>query len=580
MIDILANHLYSSPDVFIRELLQNGTDAISGRKKSDPDFQEGKITIAVVPGESLTFSDNGSGLTKEEIHQFLAVIGQSSKRDLKTGKILEDYIGRFGIGMLSCFMVTDEIVLSTRSCKDPEHAYLFHGKPDGTYRIEDIAEPIPVGTQITIRAKKGCEQYFHEEKITELVRYYGLPLPFPVMLQGTEGESRINTWFQMSGRNAHESVMKLGEALFDTEFLDYIPLESKSGLFSGVAYIMPYAVAKSAKNHHRIYLKNMLLTEDGSAIMPSWSFFLRCFLNTSQLRPTASRESFYEDERLAQAREELSECISNYLIRLSTEKPELLQRIISVHFLAIKSMAGEDDTFFRTFLPFLDFETNMGHKKGKELLRYAEPIAYTLDLNQFHRTSSIMLAQNQLLINACYAYDTALLKKLQEEYEDLMLYPLQLVSFEEYLAAPNMDVQKDASFLLHTARETLAQYECDVQLKCFSPPQLPVFYVLDENAQIKRDIHRAKETSHALFSSMLDSFAEEIDQYEAVLYLNAENPLIQRLFSLCDREKLAVYLEILFVQALLTGRFPLRGGEMAMLNQHLIQLLEWGIGAP
>ncbi len=269
MIDILANHLYSSPDVFVRELLQNGTDAISGRKKTDPDFQDGKITITVVPGESLTFSDNGSGLTKEEIHQFLAVIGQSSKRDLQTGKILEDYIGRFGIGMLSCFMVTDEIVLSTRSCKDEAHAHLFHGKPDGTYYIEEISDPIPIGTQIRIRAKKGCEHYFYEEKLTELVRYYGLPLPFPVMMQGTEGERRINTWFQMSGRNPHESVMKLGEELFGTEFLDYIPLESKSGLFSGVAYIMPYAVAKSAKNNHRIYLKNMLLTEDGTAIMPS-----------------------------------------------------------------------------------------------------------------------------------------------------------------------------------------------------------------------------------------------------------------------------------------------------------------------
>lgn len=60
MIDILANHLYSSPDVFIRELLQNGTDAISGRRMLDPGFTQGKITIQVEPERSITFTDNGT----------------------------------------------------------------------------------------------------------------------------------------------------------------------------------------------------------------------------------------------------------------------------------------------------------------------------------------------------------------------------------------------------------------------------------------------------------------------------------------------------------------------------------------
>ena len=77
MIDILANHLYSSPDVFIRELLQNGTDAISARRLDDPGFQEGRITISVVPGESLIFTDNGSGLTNRRSIGFLPLLGKA-----------------------------------------------------------------------------------------------------------------------------------------------------------------------------------------------------------------------------------------------------------------------------------------------------------------------------------------------------------------------------------------------------------------------------------------------------------------------------------------------------------------------
>lgn len=581
MIDILANHLYSSPDVFIRELLQNCTDAISGRQLQDKQFRTGRIDIRLEGDEEsglqLLFTDNGTGLTEAEIHKFLAVIGQSSKRDLQTGRILDDYIGRFGIGMLSCFMVTDEIVLRTRSAKQPETAYEFRGKPDGTYSITPASDDVEIGTTICIRAKKGCEQYFNEERVTELVRYYGMPLPFPVMMHGSESTYRINQWDTISASNEHDSIMQLGKQIFDNDFIDYIPLESKSGLFSGAAYIMPYAVSMHSKNTHRIYLKNMLLTEDGTAIMPKWSFFLQCFLNTFQLRPTASRENFYEDELLEQAREELSECISKYLLTLSRKSPQKLQRIIDVHFLAIKSMAAEDDVFFRTFMPFLEFETNMGRMTGRELMTRHEPAAYTGDMNQFHRTASLMLAQNQLLINACYVYDTGLLRKLSEQNEELIFYPLQLVSFEEFLEEANIDLQKEAKVFLKEARTAFTEYDCDIQLKSFSPSSLPVFYMLDENAEIMREIQHSKENSNALFSSMLDSFAEEIEEYNAVLYLNGSNPLIMKLLQIDDAEKRKVCLEILYVQALLTGRFPMRGGELALLNSRLIQLIEWGL---
>ncbi len=579
MIDILANHLYSSPDVFVRELLQNATDAISARKLYDNKFHEGRIQLRIQEGKSLSFADNGTGLTEEEIHQFLAVIGQSSKRDLQTGRILEDYIGRFGIGMLSCFMVTDKIIMKTKSVKNPAKAYQFEGCPDGTYSIKPIQpEETRTGTEVIIQAKKNCEVYFHKEKICELVRYYGLPLPFPVMLCHEDGtEEKINHFFPETGENFSAQIMKLGKELFETEFLGYIPLESKSGLFSGVAYIMPYAVSVHAKNTHRIYLKNMLLTEDGETILPKWSGFLRCFLNTSQLRPTASRENFYEDELLAQAREELSDCISEYLIDLSETNPELLQNLIKIHFMAIKSMACEDEKFFRTFIPFFKFETNMGELTGKELLTRTEPVSYALDMNQFHRTSALMLSQGQMLVNACYVYDSQLLRMMQEYDDSFIAYPLAYMTFEEFLQNPPAEAYHKAAQLLDTAQEALKLFDCDVELKCFSPAQLPVFYMLDENAEIRRQIEHSKENAHDLFSSMLSAFADEIKQSRATLFLNWNNNLIQKLLMIQNAERQKICIEILYVQNLLTGRFPMQGGEMALLNENLIQLIEWGL---
>ena len=576
MIDILANHLYSSPDVFIRELLQNGTDAISARKRIAPDFAEGCIRIQVEPGQCIHFTDNGSGLTEPEIHQFLAVIGQSSKRDLTTGRILEDYIGRFGIGMLSCFMVTDEITLRTRSAKDPSHAYEFHGKPDGTYSITELpAQDVAIGTAIRIAAKKGCERYFDEAEIARLVRFYGLPLPFPVMMQTVEGEYRINEMFR-AGKNAEESMMALGKEIFETDFLGLIPLESKSGLFSGVAYILPHAVSLHAKGKHRIYLKNMLLTEDGDAILPKWSGFLRVFLNTTALRPTASRESFYEDELLMQAREELSECISSYLIDLSHKDPVLLEQMIRIHIMAIKSMASEDDVFFRTFIPFIQFETNTGTLSGKELLSMRDPICYTTDINQYHRAASLVLWQGRTLVNACYVYDLSLLRMMQSYEEDMILMPLELGSFDNLFEEPPTDAIRESDTLMEIADDVMRRYDARAQLKSFSPSQQPVFYMLDKQAETLREIHPARDNAHALFASMLDAFAEEIEEHTAALYLNWSNPLIRRLAKLDDTEKIRVCVEILYVQELLTGRFPLQGNELSLLNKNLIQLIEWG----
>ena len=94
MIDILSNHLYSSPDVFVRELLQNAVDAIAAKRLKYPQAG-GQNEIRLILSEEngrpqLCFTDTGTGLTEDEIHRFLAVIGQSSKHDLSSGAVQQD----------------------------------------------------------------------------------------------------------------------------------------------------------------------------------------------------------------------------------------------------------------------------------------------------------------------------------------------------------------------------------------------------------------------------------------------------------------------------------------------------------
>src|SRR5690606_29045149 len=125
-------------------------------------------------------------------------------------------------------------------------------------------------------------------------------------------------------------------------------------------YILPYSPSPTARRAHRVYLKNMLLSEASDNLLPSWAFFVTCVVNTDALRPTASRESFYEDETLQRTREELGDSLRQYLIDLQHEDPQRLHNLIALHFRAIKALAVHDDEFFAMFVDWLPFETSLG----------------------------------------------------------------------------------------------------------------------------------------------------------------------------------------------------------------------------
>jgi molecular chaperone HtpG len=159
MIDLLSQHLYSSPSVFIRELLQNAVDAITARLTIEPDYC-GRIELELIrPAEgtpTLVVQDNGIGLTEVEIEQFLATIGGSSKRDSPMSRPT-DFLGQFGIGLLACFLVADEIVVVTRSSRSEQLPGIeWRGRVDGTYATRLLTERPTTGTQVYLRAKPSA----------------------------------------------------------------------------------------------------------------------------------------------------------------------------------------------------------------------------------------------------------------------------------------------------------------------------------------------------------------------------------------------------------------------------------------
>lgn len=563
ILDVLSNHLYKSPDVFLRELLQNGVDAITLQQKQRPSWHGGNIRISLEPGRRMVFQDNGAGLSEEDIHRFLAVIGQSSKTELVNGKIPEDYIGRFGIGLLACFMVSDAIEVHTRPEEGAAHVWI--GRTDGTYTLSPLDGPCPVGTAVILHAKAGAENYFLPETVSRLVRYYGLALPVPVYLDGEPDPlNSIPSDFSSITRS---QLLAFGGWLFEETFLDAIPIQTPH--ISGVAYVLSYRTGASVKNGHRIYLKQMLLTEQGDTLLPPWAFFLRCFLNTHGLRPTASREDFYEDHELEAAREEFAGAVGDYLSKLAQSSPDRLLEIVDVHAQAIKAMAVWDRELFRLFIDYLPFETSEGTMTGGALKKAGKG-AWVSSVPQFKQLRPIFMAQGKLLICTGYASDGDLIVQLADTFA-LPLEPLREDQMDLILESPKDGVQ--GSLFLQTARRVLESFDCKPELRRFLPATLPTLYVMSSEVQFLRQVQSAQEGG-GMFSGALASLLDGVEsRFLSTLYLNQNSPLIQRLLESPSKTLLQTMAQILYVQALLAGGHPLRSSELKVLNQALLQLV-------
>lgn len=584
LIDLLSNHLYPSPDVFIRELLQNAADAIRARANLETDFC-GSITLHVDDDmQGMTFIDNGIGLTEAEMHRFLAVIGESSKRGSWAGDP-GDYIGQFGIGLLACFLAADEIEVTSRSARDVQAApCCWRGRPDGTYEVSRTDTVMEPGTRVRLRARAGSEPLFELSAVAEAVRHYGGILPWPLRVVHT-GQMQVINSASQAGRfpwdvsmlpiaQRQDFLLDYGRQVLDAPVLDAIPLVSPSGGVNGVAYILERCPPQTAKRRHRVYLKRMLLSDSVENLLPSWAFFVQCVVNCTGLRPTAARNAFYQDERLACTQAELGACLRTYLLDLARQAPDRLDKLIASHHLALKALALEDEEFFRLFAQWLPIETNFGRSTLQSYLSRNERLLCTQSVDEFRQIAQIAAAQDIDIINGGYTYDAELVARYGE------LFPLTPVRFVRPSdighRLQGLSAAQEACYanFMRIAGEVLEPFDCSVRIRQFEPEDLPTLYLANGDAQLSRQISVSEEVADDLWRDML---ARIKPQATSELCFNFSHVLVRRLLEHPDVSLIRRVVQILYVQALLMGHYPLGRRELALMSDGLSGMLEWSL---
>lgn len=356
LLQLMINSIYSNKEIFLRELISNASDAIDKYKylelTSEGKFPGKNYEIWIEPNKAertLTITDNGIGMSKEELIQNLGTIAHSGSKEF-LNKIKEakekndlDIIGQFGVGFYSAFMVADNIEVHTKSVNE-NSGYVFTSNGESTYSIdeEDIKDS---GTRIVLHLRKNEEdenydKYLENYEIESLVKRYSDFVRYPIKMKVvekvskenkddkdfTDGEEQtviktLNSMIPLWKKNKSEVTEEDLNSFYKANFNDFDdPLLSINlnveGMvsFNSLIFVpshIPYDLySQNYEKGLKLYIKGIFIKEKAKELVPDYLKFIKGLVDTNDLTLNISREMLQEDPRL----KKISETIENKVI--------------------------------------------------------------------------------------------------------------------------------------------------------------------------------------------------------------------------------------------------------------------------
>lgn len=376
LLDMMINSIYTHKEIFLREIISNASDAIDklyfksltdtsvGMKKSD--FA---INIAIdKENRTLTVSDNGIGMTEEDLENNLGTIANSGsfafKKDNDLGDDV-DIIGQFGVGFYSTFMVAKEVTVVTKAFGS-DQAYKWTSDGVEGYTIEECDKPDGVGTTITLKLKDDTDDekystYLDQYQIQSLVKKYSDYIRFPIRMEvehthyneeGKEPEvhkaiETLNSMTPIWKKNKSELKDEDYNNFYMEKFGDYEPpiahIHSKNegvATYDALLYIPARApfdyYSKDYEKGLQLYSSGVMIMEKCADLLPDWFSFVKGVVDSENLSLNISRELLQQDRQLKIIAKNLEKSIKNELAKLLKNDREKYEKFYSVFGLQFK----------------------------------------------------------------------------------------------------------------------------------------------------------------------------------------------------------------------------------------------------
>jgi len=553
LIRLLADGLYSTSDIFVRELIQNGHDSIVRREALKESFYQGEISITYDSSEkSITFADNGIGMDESDIENFLSVIGSTgtgiSKGELED-MFSEELIGQFGIGMLSTFLVASKVCVQTHKINsDTAYQWVNYGSTECELSLIDRKE---VGTAVTVFVRPDFTYLLDRQKLEEIIRRYCDFISVPVKINGTGPVNAIFAPWDKEYQTAEQEMDAYSTFVnrrFPDMSMDVFPIninkqvEGKHYRAQGVLYISNQHLAGlNSTGTLDIFVRKMLVKEGDTSLLPTWAKFVRGVVDSPDLSPTAGRDNINQENtafKVIQA--ELGAKIIERMEYLAENRPDKFSYINQWHHDHLKGMAMVNEDFFCQVADLLLFETNQGDVSLQRyipmnpLIEGRNPIYYFSHYDSAAQYYRMANEKGLVVINAGRNYDEELLEKYGEHHPEVTLEKLNVLDkgifFDELSAEERLQFRRLEERMSYHLNHDLG-LNIVLNTKLYDPKAVPAVIIETEVSKTDRELQDLLNmpSLRMNFGDAFRSIQERIHNRPMQLALNGRNTLIQLL---------------------------------------------------
>jgi molecular chaperone HtpG len=390
LLNLMVHSVYSETDIFLRELISNGSDACDKLRYeaiAEPALigDEGAPKIRIIPNKknnTLTIADTGIGMSRQELIDNLGTIARSGTKSfvsrLKEAKEGASLIGQFGVGFYSAFMVAERIVVVSRRA-GTEEAWKWSSSGGSGFEIApadpDDAQLPKRGTEIVLHLKTEAIKYLEASEIERIVRAYSDNIQFPIELLGEEGEPKqINSasalWQRPKSELKPEDYTEAYKSIAGAFDEPAMTLHYRAeGRYSYAVLLFapsskPFDLFDpSRKGRVKLYVRRVFITDDAE-LLPTYLRFIRGVIDSEDLPLNLSREMLQNNPQLAQIRKAVTGRVIGELEILADKQPESFAKIWDVFGPVIKEGLYEDFERREKLLALSRFTTTSGERRN------------------------------------------------------------------------------------------------------------------------------------------------------------------------------------------------------------------------
>jgi molecular chaperone HtpG len=339
LLDIVVHALYSQKEIFLRELISNAADACDRLRYlalTKPEVAQAKYAIHLVPDENaktLTVSDNGIGMSRQEMTENLGTIARSGTKaflEQLSGDQKKDInlIGQFGVGFYSAFMVADKVEVISRRAGE-EQAWKWSSDGKGTFMMAPATRNQP-GTDVQIFLKEDAHEYLEQVRLKHVVQAYSDYIPVPVYYgddESTQLNRGVPLWMrpkaEIKPEDYKEFYHHVGHAFDEPQLTIHWKAEGVLD-YTGLLFVptqKPYDLFDPRRlSRVKLYVKRVFITEHAEGLLPPYLRFLRGVIDSEDLPLNISREMLQHNPVLARMKNGITRRVFSELQKLSQDK--------------------------------------------------------------------------------------------------------------------------------------------------------------------------------------------------------------------------------------------------------------------